>query len=253
MSLEKITTRTDNNGKNNEDSFFVGENGDKTVLCVCDGVGGTDAGEIASGYVVKSFEIWLESHDLTSMSLSELHREISCFAADMHDDLWTHACNKRQSLATTMIIAVIGEKAAVFETIGDSRAYICQRRYLKQVTIDQTVKYYEMVTGDILPEYVNASEKRKNSILMQCIGGDPEGLEKPRTPVPVRYTVAIDEAVDIILCSDGLSNKLNELNFQSELLRKQTGDKVLDNLIALAKKRGERDNITAILYRRRKA
>lgn len=246
MSQISITTRTDDNGRNNEDSFFVGENGGKTVLCVCDGVGGTDAGEIASGYVVKYFERWLKERDMTMMSASELHLEVSDFAGDMHDNLWTIACEKGISLATTMVIGVIGKRKAVFELIGDSRVYICQRGYLKQITIDQTVRCYERVTGETLPR---VAEERKESMLMQCIGGDPE--EKPREPVPVRYIVPIDEAVDIILCSDGLSNKLNELNFQAQLLKKQSGDMVLDNLIALAKKRGEKDNITAILFRRR--
>jgi len=251
MSETKIYTRTDNNGKNNEDSFFCGTSGDKTVLCVCDGVGGTDAGEIASGYVVKAFELWLSEHDLTKMKPRQLHSEITEFAETMHYDLWEFADEKGMSLATTFIMAVIGKEKAVIETIGDSRAYICQRRYLKQVTVDQTAHMFELAGGYAVHP-LNVPERKKGSILMQCIGGDPNEDEPP-VPVPVRYTIAIDEHVDMILCSDGLSNKLNELNFQSQLLRRQSGDKALDNLIALAKKRGERDNITAILFRRRKS
>lgn len=248
MSRITVTSRTDANGKNNEDAYFEGTCGDKRVLCICDGVGGTDAGEIASSFVVAYFKRWLAKTDLSAMSTKELHSRMCEFAEDLHDNLWTYACDEGKSLATTFLIAVIGERKAVIESIGDSRAYICQRNYLKQITIDQTVRYYEMVTGEVMDD---VSEKKKDSTLMQCIGGDPEEVEKPRTPVPVRYVLSLDEDVDILVCSDGLSNKLNELNFQSQLTKKQSSDEALDNLIQLAKKRGERDNITAVLFRRR--
>ena len=249
MSTIKISAKTDDNGKNNEDSYYIGECGDKTILCVCDGVGGTDAGEIASGFVTKNLEAWLKKTDISKLGAISLHAVVTDFIAEMHEDLKAYAKEKQDegwdeySLGTTFVLAVIGKGRAVIENIGDSRAYVCQRGYLKQVTMDQTVRMYELTGGDPI-DYV--AERKKDSTLMQCIGdGDKD-------PEPARYVVALDEDADILLCSDGLSNKLNELNFQSQLVRKQSGDKALENLIALAKKRGEKDNITAVLFRRRK-
>ena len=89
-------------------------------------------------------------------------------------------------------------------------------------------------------------ERKKDRVLTQCIG-DCEIIPEPAT-----YVCSIDEEVDILLCSDGLSNKLNELNFQSQLTKTQYGKKSLNELFSLAKKRGEKDNITAVLFRRRK-
>lgn len=254
MSVVNIATKTDDNGKNNEDSFFVGRSGDKTVLCVCDGVGGTDAGEIASDYVIKSLEAWLKRVDISRFGPKALHIEVADFIADMHEDLLIHAESKRKdgwddySLGTTFVLAVIGKGKAIIENIGDSRAYVCQRDYLKQITVDQTVRVYEQAGGNAVERQdKRLSGRKKDSTLMWCVGdGDI-------CPEPVTYIVTLDEDVDILLCSDGLSNKLNELNFQSQLLKKQSGENVLDNLISLAKKRGERDNITAVLFRRRKS
>ena len=243
MPKVKISTASRDNGKNNEDAYLVAEAGDKTVLCVCDGVGGTDAGEIASGYVTKNLEKWLKTQDISSMGAKTLHREISRFVEEMHEDLRCIADDRDSSLGTTMVLAIVGEGKAVIENVGDSRCYVCQRGYLKQMTYDQSVRTYELVSGEIID---NVPERKKDSTLMQCIG------DGPRVPEPARYIVSLDEEVDILLCSDGLSNRLNELNFQSQLKRKQSGEKVLDNLMDLAMKRGETDNITAILYRRRK-
>lgn len=240
MSKSSIAAKTDNNGKNNEDAFFTGTCKDKTILCVCDGVGGTDAGEIASGYVVKNLEAWLKTRDISVMGAKSLHREISSFVEEMHADLQIISKEKGITLGTTFIFAVIGTGKAVIENVGDSRAYVCQRGYLKQITIDQTVRFYELAGGDPI-DYV--SERKKDSTLMQCIGS---GLKDPD---PASYSLALDEDVDILLCSDGLSNKLNELNFQSQLLNNPP-EAAVDNLIDLAKKRGETDNITAVLFRR---
>lgn len=243
MPKIKIATRTDANGKNNEDAYAVIEAGDKTILCVCDGVGGTDAGEIASGYVTKNLEKWLSEHDISKMGAKTLHREVCMFIEEMHEDLRSVAEERGTSLGTTFVMAVIGKNKVVIENVGDSRAYICQRGYLKQITYDQSVRMHELVSGEII-DYV--PERKKDSTLMQCIG------DGPKVPEPARYIVNLDEEVDILLCSDGLSNKLNELNFQSQLTRKQSCEKALDSLISLAKKRGEKDNITVALFRRRK-
>ena len=244
MPKIQISSRTEDNGKNNEDSYFVGRSGDKTVVLVCDGVGGTDAGEVASGYVTKNLGVWLKDHDLSKMSVRTLHQEITLFIENMHEDLCTIAEERGMSLGTTFVLAVIGKNKAVIENVGDSRAYICQRGYLKQITLDQTVRMYELVTGEIMDK---VDDKKKDTTLMQCIG------DGPKIPDPARYVTRIDEDVDILLCSDGLSNRLNELNFQSKLKNiTVTGDTALEELFALAMKRGEKDNITAVLYRRRK-
>jgi len=245
MTEIKITTRSDNNGKNNEDEYYTLISGDRSVLCVADGVGGTDAGEIASGYVIKNLEIWAQKNDINSLGSRTLHEEMCSFAARMHEDLATIGGDKGMSMGTTMVIAFVGLNNVMIENIGDSRAYVYQRGYLKQITVDQTARMYELCGGNSI-ERLDVREKKKDSTLMQCIG------DGPCIPEPARYNVAIDEDVDILLCSDGLSNKLNELNIQSQLAREESGDKVLDSLIALAKKRGERDNITAVLYRRRR-
>lgn len=242
MSRIRISTRTENNGKDNEDSLIAIRQNERAVLCVADGVGGTDAGEIASGYITKTLERWLEDRDVNKMGKKTAHREFTSLVTRLHEDLLAISEEKGTSLGSTLILAVVGIGKVIIENVGDSRAYVYQRGYCKQVTIDQTVENYELVTGDEV-DYVE--EERKGRTLMQSIGFGT------RLPRPMMYDVQIDEEVDILLCSDGLSNTLQEYEIQAELAKSQSGTKVLQNLMDMAKSRGETDNISAVLYRRR--
>jgi len=244
MSRIRITTTTERNGKeNNEDAHIAIRQNERAILCVADGVGGTDAGEIASAYITKTLEAWAKDKDVNKMGKKTTHRELSSLVDRMHEDLVTISEEKHATLGSTFVLAVVGLTKVVIENVGDSRAYVCQNGCCRQVTIDQTVENYERVTGDQV-DYVE--EDRKSSTLMQCIG------VSARVPRPVMYEEEIEEEVDILLCSDGLSNTLTEAEIQKELSKRQSGNKVLQALVSLAKERGENDNITAVLYRRRK-
>ena len=250
MSEIMISTKTDGNGKNNEDSQIAIKQDERAILCVADGVGGLENGEIASRYITKTIEEWAKDKDVNQMGERTAHREVSSLVARVHEDLLAIAEEKETHLASTLVLAVVGVKKALIESIGDSRAYVYQRGHCKQITVDQTVRYFDLVTG-FNYEYMEGidmeqfTDEQRDRTLMQSIGFGE------RIPRPVMYKVPIEEDVDILLCSDGLSNTLQEYEIQRELEKDQSGPQVLKNLIALAKKRGETDNITAVLYRRR--
>lgn len=254
----RISSRTDGNGKTNEDSLIAIRQDQRAILCVADGVGGLDDGDIASRYITKTLESWAQDKDVNQMGEKTTHRELQSLVANLHEDLRAIAKEKygdesQQSLASTFVFAVVGLKKAVIECVGDSRAYVYQLGNCTQVTVDQTAFMYDLVSGynyDILPDllakvFEKKTDREKDRLVMQSIGyGD-------RIPQPVRYTVPIVGNVDILLCSDGLSNTIREYEIKRELEKQQSGTQVLKNLIHLAKSRGETDNITGVLYRRR--
>ena len=254
----RISSRTDGNGKTNEDSLIAIRQDQRAILCVADGVGGLEDGDIASRYITKTLESWAQDKDVNQMGEKTTHRELQSLVANLHEDLRAIAKEKYgegsdMSLASTFVFAVVGYTKAVIECVGDSRAYVCQLGNCTQVPVDQTAYMYDLVSGynyDLLPmalkyTMANTTVREKDRLIMQSIGaGD-------RIPQPVRYTVPIAGNVDILLCSDGLSNTLREYEIKRELEKKQSGTQVLKNLIHLAKSRGETDNITAVLYRRR--
>lgn len=254
MSKIEIVSNTDQNAKmHNEDSHIHIQQNERAILCVADGVGGLNAGEIASRYITTTIKSWATTGDVNKMGEEKTHREFSALVARMHDNLLSVAEERGvQRMGSTFVLAVVGLHKVVIENIGDSRAYVFQRNHLKQVTIDQSALVYDLVTGQnyahgdgMFGAIETLEEERKEHILLQCIG------DGERTPIPSKYSMNIDERVDILLCSDGLSNRITEYEIRDELLKNQSSEKVIQNLINLAKRRGETDNITAILYRRR--
>lgn len=257
MSEIKISIKSDGNGKNNEDSLIAIRQGQRAILCVADGVGGLDDGDIASRFITKSLEAWAQDKDVNKMGEKTTHRELQSLVAKLHEDLRAvarerYGSGSDKSLASTFVFAVVGLGRVVIESVGDSRAYIYQHGNCQQITVDQSASWYDMVTGynyDILPDELkytmeHKTDREKDRLIMQSIGAGE------RIPQPVRYSVPIDQRVDILLCSDGFSNTLEVYEIQRELSIKQSGEKALSNLISLAKSRGETDNITAVLYRR---
>lgn len=252
MSRIKITQHTEANNKQNEDSSAAIRQGERAILCIADGIGGLDAGEIASKYITKFIELWASDKNANQMGRKTTLRELSDLICRLHEDILAIGDEKHLKLGTTLIVGIIGLKKAIFASVGDSRAYVCQGGTCRLVTRDQTVEEAEKNL-----EEANLSEERKEDIkavpaerkahtLTSWIG---YGMEEP---VPDFYEIDIDEKVDILLCTDGLSNNLTEDDFIAELKKRQSGDICLTNLTNLAIERGEQDNITAVLYRRRK-
>lgn len=245
MSTIKITQSTDANGKNNEDSSAAIRQGQRAILCIADGVGGLDMGEIASRYITKYIEDkWAGEKDANKMGKKTTVRELNDLFIKLHEDLLDIGSDKKVKLGSTLIVAVVGLGKVIACAVGDSRLYINQDGICRQITVDQTVAEHERTTG----ERVNcdADEEEKEHLLMEWLGYGKN------VPSPKIYEYDIEEDVDILLCTDGLSDTLGEEDIKAELSKRQSGESVLKELTAKAIDNGETDNITAVLYRRRK-
>lgn len=243
MSIIKITQSTDANGKNNEDSSAAIKQGDRAILCIADGIGGLDSGEIASRFVTRFIEAWAEDKDSNKMGMKTTRRELEDLFYLLHEELLAIGHKKNQRLGTTLTVAVVGIGKVVVCAVGDSRLFVCQDGECRQITVDQTVAEDERRNDVFNP---NFTAEEKEHTLTQWLGF---GKEVPRPRIDV---CDINESVDILMCTDGLSDSLDEEDFLKELVKGQGGDKVLETLTEKAKGNGETDNITAVLYRRRK-
>ena len=242
MSRIKISQKSEANGKVNQDSLAVIPQGDRAILCIADGVGGLDAGEIASRYITSYVEVWAGDNDTNSMGRMSTLRSLKDLILKLHDDLLGIGDERDARLASTVIVAVVGIGKIIIAAVGDSRVYIRQGETTKQITVDQTVEEHEKQTGEII---TRVAPDRKSQVLYEWIGYGKE------TPNMKFYEMDINEDIDVLLCTDGLSNNLTEEDIYRQLRKRQSGAKALDALTELAVSRGEDDNITSILYRRR--
>ena len=213
----------------NEDSLVARP----PVFMVADGMGGAEAGEVASGEVARAFEQF-EPGGEPEKELKELflhiNYEIYRMAADSPGQL---------GMGTTATAAVIHKGSVSIAHVGDSRAYLWRRDKLQQLTDDHSLVGEMVRLGQISPAEVSSHPQR--SIITRALG--------------VEETVAVDvldvplEAGDLfILCSDGLHSLLSDSEIAAVLSRGGSLNDTAGSLVEEANLKGGLDNITVVLF-----
>ncbi|WP_437818663.1 PP2C family protein-serine/threonine phosphatase [Sorangium sp. So ce1078] len=203
------------------------------LLAVSDGMGGAAAGEVASALVVEALRRAMASargnwDDATLQAVQRANREV-----------WQASQQPgRQGMGATLTaVCVHGTEAHVAE-VGDSRAYLIRNGQILQITHDQSFVQALIDAGMIQPE--EAEQHPMRSMLLQAMGLDPD----------VKASVArLDLRRDdrLLLCSDGLSNKLSAEDMLAVIERGPSIEAACERLVALANDRGGEDNITAVV------
>jgi len=213
--------------------FEVGRSG--VLLAVSDGMGGHQAGEVASALVVESLRRSMASQ--ADGPASDALLEKATLAANR--EVWQAAHYPgRENMGATLTALFVHGKTAHIAEVGDSRAYLLRGGEIVQVTRDQSYVQLLLESGSL--SAADAKECDFSNIVLQAMGLKPE------------VTVAMGR-LDLrrrdclILCSDGLSNKLSADDIRSVILASTGLDTACARLIDEAKRRGGEDNITAIL------
>lgn len=212
-------------------------NGEAIYLAaVFDGMGGTDAGEIASKKAKERIDRWFEEKtgeildDFPSFIKESLATEI----IDISNEIYNLGCESGLTLGTTAAILILRNKEYVAINCGDSRIYKFGAKSL-QITKDHTLAQREIDRGN----HVEPNDKRSHT-LTQCLGSDEE-------PDPDFFKGKYKPGDYFLVCSDGMYNRVS-LDDMSYTIKEKTSlkDKLRD-LANLSKDKGEKDNITGII------
>jgi serine/threonine protein phosphatase PrpC len=213
----------------------IGERG--SLLVVSDGMGGAAAGEIASEMAVTTLQQLLES-DSTEGDVAERLRHATEAA---NERIWYHAQSNPEMTgmgATVTAALVLGDSAHIAQ-VGDSRAYLIRGPQIKQITKDQSLAQMLIEFGAIKPDQVNSVPQ---NVIMQALGTQPE--------VKVAMTTVRLSADDcLLICSDGLSNKVSQDELRTCLETCEDLDQACRKMIQTANERGGEDNITVVVAR----
>jgi PPM family protein phosphatase len=219
--------------QNNEDALLVGEGEDETLFVVADGIGGFEAGEVASSLAVDVLKN-LQPDESFKAAIAEANRRI--VAAGRGDD-------KLSGMGTTVVAIRFGgtqrEPVAEVAHVGDSRAYLMRGGDMNAITEDHSLVAELVRSGDLTRD--QAAEHPQKNLITRALGADEE--------VDVDTTILPIEAGDrILLCSDGLSDMVSEAEI-SELLADAPADpeRVASGLLSAALEAGGNDNITIIV------
>lgn len=226
---------------NNEDSVLLDEATGLAVLA--DGMGGYNAGEVASGMatsqVGQELGRWLAENGQHATA-RELRRAMEICVANANRAIFNAARSSRDysGMGTTLVLGVFQESRVLLGNIGDSRAYRLRGFELAQLTRDHSLLQEQMDAGLITP--AQAAQSNNRNLVTRAMGvEDAVALELGEHKV---------ESGDVyLLCSDGLSDMLSCSDIARILVSPQLLEQKADRLIEESNANGGRDNISVLL------
>lgn len=224
-------TDTGRQRRDNEDNAFARA----PVFVVADGMGGAQAGEVASRIAVDTFEQALpdggSAEDRLADRVREANRRIYERSRSEHE---------RAGMGTTLTAAYVGETYVAIAHVGDSRAYRFRDGSLERLTQDHSLVEELVRQQKLTPE--QAAEHPQRSIITRALGPEPE-VEVDTWTYPAR------DGDILLLCSDGLTAMVSEERVGEILASSESLQQAAGELVDEANDAGGRDNITVVLFR----
>ena len=240
-------------GKNNEDNYAVSaytvSDSDPTpslVAVVADGVGGHQAGEVASSIAVEMISQLIAESDATH-PLATLEGAFHRANQAIFSQATINPANAGMS-TTAACVWIIGDQLYL-ASMGDSRIYLKRDDRLHQLTIDHTWVQEAIESGVLTQDQVRSHPN--THLIRRYLGSKQPSIPDFRINLPRSGNLAANqgmplEAGDVLLlCTDGLTDLVSDAEIQSALEKYPQGE-ALDQLIKLANSRGGHDNITII-------
>jgi len=226
---------------NNEDSVVYDE--PTLTVVLADGMGGYNAGEIASGmataFIKSELSRWLvEAGD--GAKAKEVRRAMEICVDNANRSIYNAANSNAQyaGMGTTLVVGVFRDDKLVLCHIGDSRCYRMRGGVLEQITKDHSLLQEQMDAGLITPEQA-ATSSIKNLVTRALGVDDSVSLEVNEHGVQIGDTY--------LLCSDGLSDMMDDAAIAKIVTAELTLEQKASQLIDLANNNGGRDNISVLL------
>lgn len=212
----------------NEDSLII----IPPLFAVADGMGGHEAGEIASEITVNT---------LAELAPSHLDAEGLTAAVEAANYNVMKAPRQgigRDGMGTTLTAAMLEGERLLIAQVGDSRAYLLHKSHLQQITRDHSLMADLIEAGQITPEEARVHPNR--SVITRAIGSDIHMR-------PDIYELNVDAGDRILLCSDGLSSMISNNAIESIMRRQSDAQHCADELVTAALENGGADNVTVVV------
>jgi PPM family protein phosphatase len=225
----------------NQDDYLISEDG-CCLYIVADGMGGHRCGEVASRLAVEAVQEHVKRYiseglDLTSVTgilyeaLNRANRRI------MDHARMEPLC---EGMGTTLTLMLHSEKLSLIGHIGDSRAYLINRKFCRQITSDHSLVAELFRRGEINEQ--EAENHPQKHVITRALGIS-DIVRADFLPINPSH----DDYV--LLCTDGLTNLVNDDEIHTTILQSPTERDAAKKLVGLALDRGGYDNITALLIK----
>jgi len=227
--------------KQNQDAYRIEQLDRSTTLCVvCDGMGGAKSGNIASTLAVEVFAEEIRRSWIKNMDDDKVDQMMRSAVKLANFTVYDQAVQFEEfsGMGTTLVAALVRGKKATLVNVGDSRAYGINRSGIHQITRDHSLVQLMVDRGELTPE-VAKSYPGKNFIT-RAIGTEPMVMCDI-------YHQEVTKGDYILLCSDGLSNLMDDQEILFEVVHGVNKQHCCKRLLSIAKNRGAPDNVTSVL------
>ncbi len=227
-----------------------------TLLLVADGMGGHQAGEVASRIAAETIEAqlrwYMERHETEDTQpiaaadqspVAHLAKRLQLAVAAANEAIFAYAAShtaEAGNMGTTITCALVKENHAVIANVGDSRTYQLRGGRLQQVTDDHSFVGHLVRMGELRPDEVYDHPKR--SLITRALGG------KQAVDVDV-FTVALDVGDQLLLCSDGLWEMVRDEREIVAAMGMGAAEQAAQALVDLANRHGGEDNIAVAVVK----
>lgn len=237
--------------KNNEDNYFLNNytvnqlnntcahlsRSKEAVMCVCDGMGGEESGEIASQTavsVISEYSASILDDNCSSESILKCIETANLYICSL-------ISQQKKRMGTTIALLAFKNDSITLANVGDSRIYSFSDMKLEQISKDHT-EVQSLVDAGVLTKE-EAQNKIEKHMLTQHLGIFPEEM------IIEPYTVSkpVKNQQRFLLCSDGLTDMLSDDDIQFVLKKQLPVDKCVDTLRDIVLERGGKDNVTIMI------
>lgn len=227
--------------KQNQDAYQIVQLDKNSMLCVvCDGMGGAKSGNIASSLAVDVFIQEVKRSWTPSMDQEKLNQMLRGAVKLANFTVFDQAQQFEEfdGMGTTLVAVLIRSRHATVVNVGDSRAYKIDKNGIRQVSRDHSLVQLMVDRGELTPEMARTYPGK--NFITRAIGTEPM-VECDL------FHLEVVKGDFLLLCSDGLSNMMDEQEILFEVVHGVNKQHCCQRLLDIAKSRGAPDNVTSVL------
>lgn len=222
----------------NEDSYSCLTFEEWSLFVVADGMGGHDAGEVASRIAVETVcrEIGEGMKQRDHEPLGLIERAVQQANSQVNKE----GAGKGSNMGTTLSLALLTGDTAFIASVGDSRVYWLEGGVLTQITQDHSLVASLVRAGELTKE--GARNHPRSNILYRTVG-------RPEQIAVDTYKMALKKGGILLLCTDGLWGEVGDEGIRDVLASHDDARSAGEQLVSMANEQGGKDNITAVVVR----
>lgn len=227
--------------KQNQDAYRIEQLDRSTLLCVvCDGMGGAKSGNVASSLASEVFAEEIRRNWVPGMTSDRIDLMLKNAVKLANFTVFDQAAQIEEfsGMGTTLTAALVRDDQATIVNVGDSRVYGINREGIRLLTKDHSLVQLMVDRGDLTPE--EAKSYPGKNLITRAVGTEPMVMCD-------LYHREISRGDYLLLCSDGLSNVMDDQEILFEVVHGVNKQHCCQRLLSIAKNRGAPDNVTSVL------